>query len=104
MIVRPGSILITPSTSTLCSFDDLLPLQTIYPTIVSVTQLAQHNNDNQNVSTNLETIWKQVLDICEEAQFHCTSYIDLFVVSHMWKAVYGNEAFERLLFQISAMQ
>uniref|UniRef100_V5GG02 Uncharacterized protein n=1 Tax=Anoplophora glabripennis TaxID=217634 RepID=V5GG02_ANOGL len=103
-VVRPGSIIVTPVRSTLCSHSDFQSLATIYPTIVSVDVLAKHNNDHQNVFTNMETIWKQVLDICEEAQFYCSSYIDLFVVSHMWRAVYGNEAFERLLFQISAMQ
>ncbi|KAJ8918881.1 hypothetical protein NQ315_011173 [Exocentrus adspersus] len=103
-IVRPGSILITPHTSTLCCYSDFEQLQVLYPIIVTTEELAKHNTDQQNVFTNLETIWKEVLNICEEAQFYCTSYIDLFLRSRMWALVYGNESFERLLYQISSMQ
>ncbi|KAJ8980915.1 hypothetical protein NQ317_011556 [Molorchus minor] len=93
-IVAPGSILVTPYNSILCSRKDFECLKSLYPTIVSIKDLTRHNNEKQNVFTNLASIWKTVLDVCEEAQFHNSFYIRQFVVGHMWRRRYGERAFE----------
>ncbi|KAJ8955172.1 hypothetical protein NQ318_009066 [Aromia moschata] len=103
-LVRPGSILITPHVSTLCSHSDFDCLKSYYPVIVSTMDLARHNDGEQNVFLNLATIWRSVLDVCEEAQFYNSIYIRQFIVSHMWRRRYRDRSFEVFLYQLSLMQ
>ncbi|KAJ8964514.1 hypothetical protein NQ314_004809 [Rhamnusium bicolor] len=103
-LVLPGSILITPFSSTLCSYDDFECLRTLYPTIVSTRDLARHDDGERTLSSNMETIWKSVLDVCEFAQFYNSSHIQQFIISHMWRSRYTEEAFELLLYELSFMQ
>lgn len=103
-IVLPGSILVTPSTSILCSYNDLESLKHLYPTIVSIDGLARHNTPEQEISKNLETIWRSALNICEEAQFFNFEEVPYFLTGYMWHSRFGNESFETLLNRLADMQ
>lgn len=99
-IVNPGSILIVPSESKYCSYKDIVGLKDSYPLIVQTGDLERHNNDHQNLLDNLQTIWKGVVDICEEAQYYGLDYIQEFIIGNMWRRRYENTSFEMLVYQI----
>jgi len=89
--------LVTRLDSTLCSYYDLQNLKHFYPTIVSIDGLALHDSNYQTVRTNLESIWKLALNVCEEAQFFSYDQVPNFLISQMWHSRFGNEAFETIL-------
>ncbi|CAH0554921.1 unnamed protein product [Brassicogethes aeneus] len=100
-IVKPGSVLVVPSESQLCSYADFLPLKNLYPTIVTVGCLKRHNTPQTTCEENLEIIWKQASNVCAQAQLYNNNNVQQYLTSQMWHQRFGNEAFERLLHQFS---
>lgn len=96
--------MVTPLNSTLCSYNDLQCLNTIYPTIVTIPGLERHNDGQTTVLNCLETIWRQALNICTEAQFYNHQYVQQFLISQMWRLKFGQDSFETLLYQLSLLQ
>lgn len=100
-VVRPGSILIAPMENNACSYNDLLPLKDMFPTIISVETLRRHNTNRVCCEDNLDVIWRKALDVCEQAQFYNHMHIQQYLTSYMWQQMFGAESFERLLHQFS---
>lgn len=99
-IVLPGTILVVPLNSHLCSYNDLQQLNNLY-TIISIDGIARHNTETQNVFNNLETIWKNILPVCEEAQLLNHQLMQQYLMSQMWRNRFGHDSFECLLYQMS---
>lgn len=100
-IVLPGSVLVARHNATVCSFDDLQSLRHLYPTIVSVEQLAQFDCEQRGIASIMEVIWRLAVDICEEAQFYSASQVQHYLMMHMWRRKFGSESFEMLLNQFA---
>lgn len=99
-IVQAGSILIIPSKSKLCSQEDFKTLGHLYPLIVTTEDLSRHDNAEQNLFENLDTIWKEVIEICSEVQYYTSENIRQYIIGHMWRRKYGQNSFERLVYNL----
>lgn len=95
-VVIPGSVLVCDTNASYCSYSNLQSLKQLYPVIVSIDALAVHNNENQNIISNLETIWQPAMCLCEEAQstYQNTS---AFLIQKMWQHKFGPAGFEVLV-------
>nr|CAI5842579.1 unnamed protein product [Callosobruchus analis] len=99
-IVAPGSILIVPSTSILCGYEDFLDLKYLYPLIISTDDLGRHDDQHRTISGILDIIWREAVNICEEAQGYGHELISQYIIGRMWRQRYGNNAFEMLVYQL----
>nr|CAH7742727.1 unnamed protein product [Callosobruchus chinensis] len=99
-IVAPGSVLIVPSNSILCSHADFMDLKYLYPLIIGTDDLGRHDNEHRTISGILDTIWREAVNICEEAQRYGHELISQYIIGRMWRQRYGNNAFEMLVYQL----
>ncbi|GJQ84025.1 hypothetical protein Trydic_g10490 [Trypoxylus dichotomus] len=86
-IVRPGSILVIDLDSTGISDATYSKLKNNYRIVVHLESLERHNTESQSLLSNLETIWRPALDICEFANYQ--NDIGSYYTSFLWNQRFG---------------
>lgn len=98
-VVLPGSILVTNVNSKICSYNILLSLKHLYPIIVTKNSLEKHDYLNQ-LSYNLETVWRPGLQIIEDSQYYPLSEVQNYLINAVCRQRFGNNSFEMLIKQM----
>ncbi|XP_066247957.1 uncharacterized protein [Euwallacea similis] len=96
-VVKPGSILVLPTKSSM-QFDECFNvLLQSYLSIKYIDDLWKASSDERPLPSILDTIWKTPLSICEQAQYFNPDYVSQFVVKSIWQEMTAKDGFIMLI-------